>query len=121
MADDQVVWPVGTTDQDPDLSARPFVSDARGFLVAVLTDADEAQQAAADLRAVGFLARELRVFPGQQVLDDHRRSTERRSPPRRVVAAFTDAPETADMGDRAPKSVGATGAIPARCSAPRPL
>jgi hypothetical protein len=100
MADDQVVWPVGTTDQDPDLSVRPLVFDARGFLVAILTDADEAQRAAAALRSVGFLDRELRIFTGQQVLDDHTRYTEQKSLARRVVTAFTDDPETLDLYHR---------------------
>jgi len=97
MPDVEIVWPVGTTDQDPDLSARPWVFDARGFLVAILTDADEAERAAADLRAVGFLDRELRIFTGRQILDDHSRYTEQKSLPRRVVTAFTDDPETLDL------------------------
>jgi hypothetical protein len=34
MADTDVVWPVGTTDQDPDLADRPLALDPEGFLVA---------------------------------------------------------------------------------------
>ena len=45
MAEDEVVWPVGTTDLDPDVGSRPMVSRPKGFLVAVLTDDDEAGRA----------------------------------------------------------------------------
>ena len=53
MADDGIVWPVGTTDQDPDLADRPLVFAPKGFLVAILADADEAGRAAAALRRSG--------------------------------------------------------------------
>jgi hypothetical protein len=36
MADTDIVRPVGTTDQDPGLSARPMVFHPRGFLAAIL-------------------------------------------------------------------------------------
>jgi hypothetical protein len=94
MADDEIVWPVGTTDQDPDLSSRPMVFDPKGFLVAILTDADEAERAAAALRAAGFADRKLRIFTSEQILDDYARYTGQKSLPRRVVAALTDDQET---------------------------
>jgi hypothetical protein len=97
MADDEIVWPVGTTDQDPDLSARPLVFDARGFLVAILTDADEAERAVTALLAAGFADRELRIFTSRQILDDYARYTARQNLPRRVVAALTDDQETLDL------------------------
>ena len=97
MAEGEYVWPVGTTDEDPDLSARPMAFDARGFLVAILTDPDEAERAAAALRAVGFADRALRIFTGQQILDDHDRYTKQKSLARRVVTAFTDDQETLDL------------------------
>ena len=50
MADTDIVWPVGTTDQDPDLADRPLVFDPRGFLVAILPGVGEAEQAAATWR-----------------------------------------------------------------------
>jgi hypothetical protein len=97
MADDPIVWPVGTTDDDPDLADRPMVFDPTGFLVAVLTDAEEAERAAAALRDAGFADRELRIFTGRQILDDHARYTAQRSLPRRVVAALTDDQATIDL------------------------
>src|SRR3954451_14582195 len=49
MPDDEIVWPMGMTDRD--LSDRPMVFNAQGFLVAILTDADEAERAVTALRA----------------------------------------------------------------------
>jgi hypothetical protein len=97
MADDDVVWPVGTTDQDPDFASRPMVFNPKGFLVAILSDADEVERAAAALRAAGFADRELRIFTSQQILDDYARYTAQQSLPRRVVAALTDDQETLDL------------------------
>jgi hypothetical protein len=97
MADDGIVWPVGTTDQDPELSSRPMVFDATGFLVAILPGADEAERAAAALRAGEFDDRKLRIFTDEQILADYARYTAQQSLPRRVVAAFTDDQETLDF------------------------
>jgi hypothetical protein len=97
MADTDIVWPVGTTDQDPDLSARPMVFNPKGFLVAILPGADEAERAAAALRTAGFTDRELRIFTDEQILADHARYTAQQSVPRRVVAALTDDQETLEL------------------------
>jgi hypothetical protein len=45
MTEDEVVRPVGTTDLDPDPGSRTMVLRPRGFLVAILTDDDEAGRA----------------------------------------------------------------------------
>jgi len=97
MRDTDIVWPVGTTDQDPDLSARPMVFHPRGFLVAILPGAGEAERAAAALRDTGFTDEKLRIFTSQQILDDYARYTAQPSLPRRVVATLTDDPETIEL------------------------
>jgi len=97
MADTDIVWPVGTTDQDPDLSARPMVFHPRGFLVAILPGAGEAERAAAALRDTGFTDEKLRIFTSQQILDDYARYTAQPSLLRRVVATLTDDPETIEL------------------------
>jgi hypothetical protein len=94
MADSDIVWPVGTTDQDPDISARPMVFRPKGFLVAILPDADEAERAAAALRGAGFADQELRIFTSSQILDDHARYTAQPGMSRRLVGALTDDRET---------------------------
>jgi hypothetical protein len=81
MAHDRIVWLVGTTDQDPDLSVRPLGFNPKGFLVAILPDAEEAERAAAALRAAGFADRKLRIFTSGQILDDHARYTGQKSLP----------------------------------------
>ena len=97
MADDGIVWPVGTTDQDPDLSARPLVFHPKGFLVAILPGAAQADRAATALRSAGFADRELRIFTGEQILADNARYTAHHSVLRRVAAALTDDQETLDL------------------------
>ena len=97
MADGDVVWPVGTTDRDPDLAARPLVFDPKGFLVAILPGPDEAGGAAAALRTAGFADRDLRIFTGEQILADYGRYIARMSLTRRVTAAVTDDRETLDL------------------------
>jgi hypothetical protein len=97
MTETEIVWPVGTTAQDPDLADRPLVFKPKGFLVAVLPDAEEAGQAATALRAAGFADRELRIFTSRQILDDYARYTGQPSVARRVVAALTDDQETIQL------------------------
>ena len=97
MSNTDIVWPVGTTDQDPDLTSRPMIFNPKGFLVAILPGADEAERAAAALRDAGFADRKLRIFTSQQILDDYTRYTNQPSLPRRVVAALTDDQETIEL------------------------
>jgi uncharacterized iron-regulated membrane protein len=97
MAADDIVWPVGTTAQDPDLADRPVLFRPKGFLVAILPDADEAGRAAAALRAAGFADRTLRIFTGEQILADYARYTARQNLPRRAVAAVADDAETLEL------------------------
>ena len=97
MADTDTVWPVGTTDQDPGLADRPLVFAPKGFLVAILPDADLAEHAAAELRTAGFTDQQLRIFTSEQILEDYARYRARMSRPRRVAAAVTDDQETLDL------------------------
>jgi hypothetical protein len=93
----EVVWPMGMSEQDPPLAARPLVFSPRGFLVAILDDAGQAERAKTALRDVGFADKDLRVYTSQQILDDHDRFLAQRSLVRRVVGAFTDDPDTIDL------------------------
>jgi len=95
MADDEIVWPMGMTDRP--LSSRPLVFKPKGFLVAILTDADEATRAVSALRAAGFADRELRVYTSEQILADSALYLAQRSVTRRVVGALTDDQETIDL------------------------
>src|SRR3954469_7014218 len=73
---------MGMTDRD--LSDRPMVFNAQGFLVAILTGADEAERAVTALQAAGFADRKLRVYASEQMLADHDlHRPAQRAPPRR--------------------------------------
>jgi hypothetical protein len=94
MSANEVAWPMRMTDQDPALGARPLVFNPQGFLVAILEDADQAEQAKAALTGAGFAGRDLRVYTSQQILDDHERFLAQRTVDRRVVGGLTDDPDT---------------------------
>jgi hypothetical protein len=49
MTGDEVAWPTGMSDHDPAARDRPLVFNPQGFLVAVLEDTDQAEQARAAL------------------------------------------------------------------------
>jgi hypothetical protein len=50
MSEDEVAWPTGMSDQDPGARDRPLVFNPQGFMVAILQDADQAEQARAPPR-----------------------------------------------------------------------
>ena len=97
MSEDEVVWPTGMSDQDPAARARPLVFNPQGFLVAILQDADQAEQARATLTEAWFAQGDLRVYSSQQILDDHERFLAQRTVARRVVGAVTDDPDTIEL------------------------
>jgi hypothetical protein len=97
MSANQVAWPMGMSDQDPSLGARPLAFNPQGFLVAILQDADQAEQAKATLAPAGFAEHDLRVYTSQQILDDHERFLAQRTVARRVVGAVTDDPDTIEL------------------------
>ena len=94
MDADEVVWPTGMSDQDPAARARPLVFNPRGFLVAILEDADQAERAKAALAEAGFADTDLRVYTSEQILDSRERFQAERSLAQRVAGAVTDDPET---------------------------
>ena len=97
MDEHEVAWPTGMSDQDPAARERPLVFNPQGFLVAILQDADQAEQAKATLAQAGFAERDLRVYTSQQILDDHERFLAQRTVARRVVGAVTDDPDTIEL------------------------
>jgi hypothetical protein len=95
MPENETVWPMGMKDRN--LSDRPMIFNPRGFLVAILTDADEADRAVDALGSAGFADRKLRVYTSQEILADHDLYTAQRSVRRRVVGALTDDQQTVAM------------------------
>jgi hypothetical protein len=97
MDEHEVVWPTGMSNQDPAARDRPLVFNPQGFLVAILEDADQAEQARAALAGVGFADRDLRVYTSQEVLDSWERFRAERSLAQRVAGAVTDDPDTIEL------------------------
>jgi hypothetical protein len=97
MSANQVAWPTGMSDQDPAARDRPLFFNPQGFLVAVLEDADQAEQAKAALAAAGFADRDLRVYTSQQILDSWEQFQTECSLAQRVAGAVTDDPDTIEL------------------------
>jgi hypothetical protein len=94
MSANDVVWPTGVSDQDPAARERPLFFNPKGFLVAVLEDAYQAERARVALADAGFADRDLRVYTSRQILDSWERFQAERSLAQRVVGAVTDDPDT---------------------------
>jgi hypothetical protein len=97
MSANEVAWPTGMSDHDPAARDRPLVFNPQGFLVAILEDADQAEQAKATLVEAGIADRDLRVYTSQQILDSWERFRAERSLAQRVAGAVTDDPDTIEL------------------------
>jgi hypothetical protein len=97
MSANQVPWPTGMSDQDPAARDRPLFFNPKGFLVAILEDADQAEQAKATLAEAGFAETDLRVYTSRQILDSWERFQAERSLAQRAVGAVTDDPDTIEL------------------------
>jgi hypothetical protein len=67
--DSENTFPMDFYADDP--SPRPWKFQPKGYLVMILTDADEAQRAEAALVADGFAARDVKVYTGKQILQNY--------------------------------------------------
>ena len=90
-----IVWPMDV--RETDFSSGPLRFKPRGFLVAILPDAGEAEKAEAALQGGGFAVRELRLYTGQQILTDHQTYATQQDLTHRVVRAATNDQETVDL------------------------
>ena len=89
MTGEEVVWPWGMTERDPDPASRPWVFNPVGFLLAVLEDDAEAERAGAALEGVGFSEAEHRYYSGEQVVRDREAFQAQQSTARRLVERVT--------------------------------
>ena len=96
MSANEVVWPTGMSD-DPSARERPLFFNPQGFLVAILEDAGQAEQAKATLAEAGFAETNLRVYTSSQILDSWERFQAERSLAQRVAGAVTDDPDTIEQ------------------------
>jgi hypothetical protein len=85
------------SDQDLAARGRPLVFAPEGFLVAILEDADQAEEARVALAEAGFAERDLRVYTSSQILDSWERFQAERTLAQRVAGALTDDPATIEL------------------------
>ena len=97
MVDEEVVWPWGMSDRDPDPASRPWVFNPHGFLVAVLEDAAEAERASVALGEAGFADGDRRIYTGDQVLDERQRFVAQQGAGRRLVEKLTIDAKVVDL------------------------
>ncbi len=97
MDEEDVVWPWGLSEQDPDPASRPWVFSPRRFLLAVVDDDVEAERGKAALVEVGFREGHLRAYSGEQVLEERERFLAQQSGLRRVVGRVTSDAEAVDL------------------------
>jgi hypothetical protein len=86
MDEQENAFPMDITD---DLS-RPWKFRPQGYLVAILSDADEAQRAEAALVADGFAPQDVKLYTGEQILENHEDYMGRRSVTSKVVGSVAD-------------------------------
>lgn len=89
MTANEVVWPWGMTERDPDPASRPWVFNPVGFLLVVLDDDAEAERAGAALEEVGFTEADHRSYTGEEVVRDRERFQAQRSTAQRLVEKVT--------------------------------
>ena len=88
MAESESKWPFGATNGGPD--SRPLVVDLENILVAILSDAAEAERAMGLLRDLGFPEQHLRLYTSEQMLAYDESFNENRSLLGRLVGTLVD-------------------------------
>ena len=84
-----MVWPTGMSDHDPAARERPLFFNPQGFLVAILEDDDQADQAKTTLAEAGFADRDLRVYTSSQILDSWERFQAERNERGKDAVSYT--------------------------------
>jgi hypothetical protein len=93
MDESDNVFPMDVTDP----SSRPWKFQATGFLVAILADTAEAQRAEVALIEGGFLPQDIKLYTGNQTLENNVVYMERRDVTAKVVGAIIDDSEGLEL------------------------
>jgi hypothetical protein len=88
MQQDDKSFPMDVTEDHP--SPRLWNFPPEGYLVVILADPDEAQRAEAALVRTGFAPRDIKLYTGEQILENHVLSMERRTALSKAVGAVAD-------------------------------
>jgi hypothetical protein len=86
MNETENTFPMDITDP----SSRPWSFRPEGYLVVILTGTEEAQQAEAALVAKGFAPRDVKLYAGKQILENHEDYMGRRGVTSKVVGYLAD-------------------------------
>jgi hypothetical protein len=86
MDERENTFPMDITDP----SSRPWNFRPRGHLVVILAGTEEAQRAEAALVERGFAHRDIKLYTGKQILDNHEEYMGRRGVTSKVVGSVAD-------------------------------
>ena len=80
-----------------DSSPRPWKFRPTGYLVVILSDADEAERGEADLVTRGFAPRDVKLYTGGQILENYEVYAARRKTTDKVVGSIVDDSEGREL------------------------
>ena len=80
-----------------DSSPRPWKFRPKGYLVVILSDADEAERGEADLVTRGFAPRDVKLYTGRQILENYEVYAARRKTTDKVVGSIVDDSEGREL------------------------
>jgi len=93
MDEDETTFPMDVTDEDP--SSLPWNYKPDGYLVVIIAGIEEARRVETALTQAGFAPKDIKLYTGQQILENQAVYIGRRSVMTRLVAAIAD-----DVGGR---------------------
>jgi hypothetical protein len=93
MDEDKTIFPMDVTDP----SSRPWSFRPQGYLVAILADTEEAQRAETALVEGGFAPKDIKLYTGKQILENHDLYIGRRSVVSKAVGAIADDSEGREL------------------------
>ena len=88
MDEDETTFPMDVTDEDP--SSRPWNFRPEGYLVVIIADIEEARRAETALAQAGFAPKDIKLYPGKQILENQAVYIGRRSVVTKLVAAVAE-------------------------------
>ena len=86
MNGDEATFPMDVGDEDP--SSRPWNYRPEGYLVEIIADIQEGRRAQAALTQAGFAAKDIKLYTGEQILDNQAAYIGRRSAITKLLSAF---------------------------------
>jgi hypothetical protein len=95
MDETENAFPMDFYVRDP--SPRPWKFRPKGYLVVILSDAEEGQRAKADLVSNGFAPRDVKLYPGEQILENYEVYVGRRNATDKVVGSVVDDSEGREL------------------------